>query len=236
MIFGIHIQFEKLTKFNFFVWKLFMNALLVVDMEVDFLPGGALAVKEGDLLVPLINDLMMLPFDVVVACKDWHPSHHVSFASTHGKKAGDKVEVQGLEQVLWPDHCVQNTPGSTWAPGLKASLIAKVFLKGTDPQVDSYSAFFDNARLHSTGLADYLRAREIQNVFIVGLATDYCVKCSALDALELGFGVYLVLDACRGVEWTPGEVDRAVEVMTKAGAKIISSATVPSLLKKTLPL
>jgi nicotinamidase/pyrazinamidase len=166
-------------------------------------------------------------FERVIATKDWHPPGHGSFASGHpGREVGERTLLAGLEQVLWPDHCVEDTPGSEFAPGLETSKVEKVFFKGTDPTVDSYSAFFDNAHRRSTGLGDYLRGKGVDEVYILGLATDYCVKFSVLDALELGFKVHVVADGCRAVNLRQGDGESSLEEMRRAGAEVITSAEV----------
>jgi nicotinamidase/pyrazinamidase len=200
-----------------------MNALIVVDVQNDFLPGGALAVPEGDAVVPRCNALMK-SFDLVVATQDWHPANHASFAANcRGHKVGDVVDGAGLKQVLWPVHCVQNTPGAAFSPDLDVKRFARVFQKGTDPAIDSYSGFFDNGHRKSTGLGEYLRARGVTDVYVCGLATDYCVKFTALDARQLGFNTFLIEDASRGVNLKPGDVERAVEEMRAAGVKVVRS-------------
>jgi nicotinamidase/pyrazinamidase len=200
-----------------------MNALIIVDLQNDFIPAGALAVPEGDQIVPLINQLQPC-FDLVVATQDWHPANHGSFAVNHpGRKLHDTINLNGLPQVLWPAHCVQHTPGAELVNDLNRDRIAKVFQKGTDPAVDSYSGFFDNGHRHATGLADFLRAQGVTDVHIVGLATDYCVKFTALDAVAEGFRTILIKDACRGVNVTPGDVDRAVAEMKRNGAMVLNS-------------
>lgn len=181
-----------------------MDALILVDIQNDFCPGGSLAVKEGDRVVPVVNELQK-KFDLVVATKDWHPPGHSSFES------------------LWPPHCVQDTPGAEFVAGLDTSRIAHTFLKGTDPAVDSYSGFFDNEHKLSTGLGDWLRAQGVTRVTVAGLATDYCVKFTALDALRLGFETTVVADACRGVEVNAGDTERAFAEMRAAGARIVES-------------
>ncbi|MBN1911917.1 MAG: bifunctional nicotinamidase/pyrazinamidase [Pirellulales bacterium] len=197
-----------------------MKALILVDIQNDFIPGGALAVRDGDQVVPAANRLMPR-FELVVATKDWHPANHLSFASQHpGKGIGDVIDLNGLPQVLWPDHCVEGTPGAEFVPGLDVIGITQVFEKGTDRTVDSYSGFFDNGRRQATGLEDFLRGRHVDEVFILGLATDYCVKFTALDAASLGFKTHLLLDGCRGVDLRPGDVDRAVEEMRAAGVLV----------------
>lgn len=198
-----------------------MNALILVDIQNDFLPGGALAVPEGDKIVPLVNTL--LPhFPLVVATQDRHPAGHGSFAVNHpGRSPFELGELAGLPQVLWPVHCVEGTPGADFAPGLDTARIARVFPKGTDREIDSYSGFFDNGHRRATGLGDYLRERGATRVFVVGLATDYCVKFTALDARALGFEVTLIEDACRGVNLAPGDVAHALAEMRAAGVEII---------------
>lgn len=190
-----------------------MHALIIVDVQNDFLPGGALAVKEGDKIIPFINQLQE-KFSLVLATKDWHPSRHKSFASVHGKKPGAVIELHGLKQELWPDHCVQYTPGAAFAPDLNIDRIQKIFHKGIDPEIDSYSAFYDNARKRSTGLGEYLKEKGVDEITIVGLATDFCVKYSVLDALKLGFKVHIALKGCRSID----DPIPAIEEMKAAGA------------------
>ncbi len=203
-----------------------MEALILVDIQNDFVPGGALAVRDGDRVVPVANRLIP-QFDLVVATKDWHPADHLSFASQHpGKNVGDVIELDGLEQILWPDHCVDRTPGAEFVGGLNVSGIERVFEKGTDRTIDSYSGFFDNGRRQTTGLNEFLRERGVAEVFVMGLATDYCVKFTALDAVELGFSTNLMLDGCRGVDLNPGDVNRAIEDLRCAGVRVTDSATV----------
>src|SRR5262245_60592621 len=159
-----------------------MNALLLVDIQNDFLPGGALAVRRGDEIIATANRIMP-SYDLVVASQDWHPANHRSFASQQpGKRVGDVIQLEGLSQVLWPDHCVQGTYGASFPQTLNRFQIDHVIHKGTDSNVDSYSAFFDNARRKKTGLADYLRSFGVDEVHVMGLATDYCVRATALDA------------------------------------------------------
>ena len=204
-----------------------MNALILVDVQNDFVPGGALAVPEGDRIVPVCNAIQPA-FDLVVATQDWHPTNHGSFAANHpGTKVGQVIDLNGLPQVLWPVHCVQNTGGAAFVPGLETCRIARVFQKGTDPAIDSYSGFFDNGHRKSTGLGDYLKSRGVSDVYVAGLATDYCVKFTALDARQFGFAVHLVEDACRGVNLTPGDVQVAIEEMRRAGVLIVGSGSVP---------
>ena len=200
-----------------------MPALLLVDLQNDFCPGGALAVPEGDLIIPIANRLAEA-FDLVVATQDWHPAGHGSFAANHpGKVPGDRIDLDGIEQILWPTHCVQNTPGAELHPDLNLERITRVFRKGTNPNVDSYSGFFDNGRRAATGLGDYLREQGVRRVYVCGLATDYCVAFTALDAAELGFETCVVEDACRGVNLTPGDVDRTFADLRNLGVQIIAS-------------
>jgi len=199
------------------------RALIIVDVQYDFIPGGALPTIRGDEVVPVMNRLQP-HFDFVVATQDWHPPNHGSFASNHpGKKPGDVVDLFGLEQILWPDHCVQNSHGAELHRDLDRSRIDEIVRKGTDPAIDSYSTFFDNGRRKSTGLENHLRERDITDVYIGGLATDYCVLWSARDAVSLGFRTFVVRDACRGVELNPGDIDRAFEEMRRIGVEVITS-------------
>jgi nicotinamidase/pyrazinamidase len=203
-----------------------MDALIVVDVQNDFLPTGALPVPRGDEVVPVINALMDR-FPIVVATQDWHPPEHGSFAANQpGRKIGDVGELAGLSQVFWPVHCVQGTPGADFAPGLRTERFAAIFRKGLDPRIDSYSGFADNGRRRSTGLAGALRDLGVTRVFVVGLATDYCVKATALDALAAGFEAVCIEDACRGVNLRPGDVDRALEEMRAAGVRVVESREV----------
>lgn len=200
-----------------------MRALIVVDLQKDFLLGGALAVAGGDEVIPAINGVMP-SFELIVATRDWHPPNHGSFAENHpGRKPGDVVELNGLEQTLWPIHCVQNTAGAEFAASLDASRIAQVFDKGTDPSVDSYSGFFDNVRRHETGLREYLKSRDVTEVYVAGLATDVCVQATALDSAGLGFDTYVIEEACRSVELRRGDGAKALESMRGAGVHIVGS-------------
>jgi nicotinamidase/pyrazinamidase len=200
-----------------------MNALILVDLQNDFMPGGALAVPYGDEVIPLADELQQR-FDVVVATKDWHPPNHGSFAANHpGKRPGDRIILDGIEQILWPVHCVQNTHGAEFAPLFDTNRIAHVFYKGTERNIDSYSTFFDNAHRRHTGLAHSLEKRGIKNIYLMGLALDYCVKYSTLDARHLGLNTYVIVDGCRGIELKPGDIDRALDEMKRAGAVLLKS-------------
>lgn len=198
------------------------KALLLVDIQNDFLPGGALEVERGDEVIGVANRAMK-HFDNIIATQDWHPADHRSFASQHkGKNPGEFIELNGLQQILWPDHCVPGTKGSEFAPGLDADKFTKVIRKGTDRDVDSYSGFFDNAHEKATGLEDYLRSQGIDELYIAGLATDYCVKYTALDARRLGFNTSLIIEGVRGVELNPGDCDAAIAEMKEAGVRVVS--------------
>ncbi|TDE37548.1 bifunctional nicotinamidase/pyrazinamidase [Antarcticimicrobium sediminis] len=194
------------------------HALIVIDVQTDFCPGGALAVPEGDAVVDPIN-AMMPDFDAVILTQDWHPSGHSSFASSHpGKVPYDVIDMPYGPQVLWPDHCVKGTPGAEFQAGLRtdADLILR---KGFRPAIDSYSAFFENDHETATGLEGYLRARGINQLTLVGLATDFCVHFSAMDAARLGFDVTVRLDACRAID-LEGSLQRALDEMKNAGVAL----------------
>ena len=201
-----------------------MNALIIVDLQNDFLPGGALAVPHGDEVIPLANELQQR-FELVLATQDWHPPNHGSFAANHrGKKPGDRIMLDGIEQILWPVHCVQNTKGAEFAPSFDTSRIAHIFHKGIDPKIDSYSTFFDNAHRRETGLADYLKKRAINEIYLMGLALDYCVKYSTLDARQLGLNTCVIVDGCRGIELEAGDIERAIDEMKRVGAVLLQSS------------
>ena len=200
-----------------------MRALVLVDIQNDFLPGGALPVPDGDAIIEVVNDLQ-LRFDLVVATQDWHPHDHGSFAANHpGRRAGDVIDLNGLRQVLWPAHCVQGTRGAAFVGLLHTGRIDRVFQKGADPAIDSYSGFFDNGHRRSTGLADYLKAEGVTDVYTAGLATDYCVKFTALDARKLGFNTHVIEDACRGVNLRPTDSREALEELRRTGVEVLQS-------------
>ncbi|MHC4401176.1 MAG: bifunctional nicotinamidase/pyrazinamidase [Planctomycetota bacterium] len=200
-----------------------MKALVIVDVQNDFCPGGALAVPEGDRVVTVVNRLQP-HFGLVVATQDWHPANHGSFAANHeGRKPGDVVDLNGLEQILWPVHCVRNTHGAVFHAGLDRGRIQRVFQKGTDPGIDSYSGLFDNGHRRATGLDEFLKEERVSDVCVCGLATDYCVKFTALDSVGLGFATYVIDDACRGVNLKPGDVAEAIDRMRAEGVTIVSS-------------
>ena len=201
-----------------------MRALIIVDVQNDFLTGGALGVPQGDDVIPIVNRIERC-FDYVVATQDWHPSNHGSFAVNHpGKKVYDQIMLAGLPQTLWPVHCVQNSRGAELALALDRDRIAKVFQKGTDASIDSYSGFFDNGHTRSTGLGEWLKSKKITDAYVCGLATDYCVKFTALDAVQLGFKVYFIEDTSRGVNLEPHDVAKAIEEMKRAGVKVVNSS------------
>src|SRR5437879_6541943 len=201
------------------------SALLVIDVQNCFLPGGSLAVKEGEQVVPVINK-MAKAFSNVVMTQDWHTPGHISFASVHaGKKPFETIDLPYGKQVLWPDHCVQGTDGAALSKDLSIPQAELVIRKGFHKDVDSYSAFLEADGKTSTGLAGYLTARKIKRLFVAGLATDFCVAWTALDARKAGFEVYVVEDACRGID-TQGSLAKAWADMAKAGVKRIQSADI----------
>lgn len=203
-----------------------MRAMIIIDLQNDFVPGGALPVPYGDDVIPLANDLIP-KFDLVVAAQDWHPRNHTSFAANHpGRKAGDVIEVEGLRQTLWPIHAVQNTRGAELVPELNRRHIQRVFYKATDPLLDSYSCFFDNGHRRATGMAEFLKGQSVHEVWLLGLATDYGVRFSALDGLNLGLRMHVIEDACRGINLQPGDSHRAIEEMRGAGVIITNSQSI----------
>jgi nicotinamidase/pyrazinamidase len=198
-----------------------MNALIIVDIQNDFIPGGALPVSGGDEVIPIINELQS-SFSLIVATQDWHPAHHKSFASSHpDKKIFEKIFLHGLDQVLWPDHCVQGTSGAELHNSLNLNRVEAIFRKGMDPDIDSYSGFYDNGYRKSTGLAGYLRERKIRKVYIAGLASDYCVFYTAKDALKENFETYLIEDASRAIDKEGFE--RTKEEILTLGGQIINT-------------
>ena len=200
------------------------SALLLVDIQNDFMPCGALPVPDGDAIVPVVNRLQP-QFDLVVASQDWHPPGHMSFASSHpGREPFEVTQVDGLEQILWPDHCVQGSHGAEFVPELDTRRIEAIIRKGTNPRIDSYSALFDNGHRKATGLADFLRGRGIDSVCIAGLAADVCVLYTALDAVREGFETSLITDATRGVDMQAGDVESAFADMRAAGVRMRSAA------------
>jgi nicotinamidase/pyrazinamidase len=203
------------------------RALVLIDLQNDFVPGGALAVPEGDRVIEVANRLQH-DFSLVVATQDWHPAGHGSFAVNHpGREPGERIDLDGLEQILWPVHCVQETRGAAFVDALEHERIERVFRKGIDPRIDSYSGFFDNDHRRSTGLGGFLREKGVGEVFLMGLATDYCVRFSALDAVVLGFRTFVVEDGCRGIDLQPGDVERSLAAMRAAGVRILNSGDLP---------
>jgi nicotinamidase/pyrazinamidase len=200
-----------------------MHALLLIDIQNDFLPGGALAVPEGDQVIDVAN-LAIESAEHVVATQDWHPANHGSFASQHeGVAVGQLFELDGLPQIAWPDHCVESSPGAEFAATLRSDKIDHVIRKGTDRMIDSYSGFFDNDHRQSTGLDDYLKSLGVDELTVMGLATDYCVKFTVLDALQLGYQTRVLMAGCRGVNLNPGDIDAATQAMRAKGAVIMES-------------
>lgn len=202
-----------------------MNALLIIDVQNDFLTGGALAVPGGEDTIPVINRLQQ-KFSFVVATQDWHPKDHESFAGVHHKGPGETILLHGKKQVLWPEHCVQNSFGAKLFSGLDTTKISGIVRKGMDKKTDSYSCFFDNDHRQATGMDDLLKKNTITNIYLTGLATDYCIKYSALDACALGYRTFVIRDAVQGVDLVPGDVEKAFQEMVQAGAEIIDSAAV----------
>jgi len=200
------------------------TALLVIDVQNDFCPGGGLAVERGDEIVPVINRLSQA-FSVSVLTQDWHPQDHASLASNHpGAEAFSTVEMAYGTQVLWPDHCIQASSGAAFHPDLVTDRADLILRKGTNAQIDSYSAFFENDRTTPTGLMGYLRERAIDSLVLSGLATDFCVRYSAVDAARLGFKVSLVEDACRAIDLN-GSLDAAMVEMAEHGIALVNSET-----------
>ncbi len=199
------------------------SALLVIDLQNDFCEGGALAVHEGDQTVAPVNAISPL-FTHIVLTQDWHPKGHVSFASSWpGHDIFDSVEAEGIPQVLWPDHCVQGSHGADFHPGLDTDRASMVLRKGARPRLDSYSAFFENDRTTPTGLDGWLRVLGVSELYVAGLATDFCVLFTVLDGLRLGYSLHVIEDAVRGVDIPPGGNARAVNAMRREGAAFIES-------------
>jgi nicotinamidase/pyrazinamidase len=200
-----------------------MTAFIIVDMQNDFMPGGSLAVPGGDSIVPLINALQD-SFMLIVATQDWHPAGHKSFASSHrGRSTFETIRLHGLEQVLWPNHCVQGSEGALFYPSLRTDRVEAIFRKGMDREIDSYSGFYDNGMKKSTGLAGYLRERNVNQVFICGVAADYCVYFTAMDALRENFKTFVIEDATRSID--PAAFERAKDTIRASGGEVITSDT-----------
>ncbi|WP_439489507.1 bifunctional nicotinamidase/pyrazinamidase [Algoriphagus sp.] len=202
------------------------SVLLIVDVQNDFLPGGALAVEKGDEIIPVINALQE-KFDFIVSTQDFHPADHGSFAANHKEKnPGEVVELDGLSQILWPVHCVEGSEGAEFHEDLNPIKWKAIFQKGRNTLVDSYSGFFDNARREDTGLGDFLQREGIMDVYVTGLAQDYCVKFTALDAVALGFKTYLITDATRAVNLSPEDGNKALEEMESGGVILVGSTEI----------
>lgn len=210
-----------------------MKTLIIADIQNDFLPGGSLAVPDSDAIIPVVNKLVHL-FDLIVAIQDWHPANHKSFASMHpGKKPLDVIDLNGLQQTLWPDHCIQGTKGAEYSEKIDMRKVETIFRKGTDPEIDSYSGFYDNGHRKSTGLAGYLRERKTSEVYVVGLAGDYCVYLTAMDSLVQKFPSYIIEDATRPINVE--NFKKAKQDFLENGGKIIQSPdliTIPGEIKK----
>ncbi|AIU72691.1 PncA [Hafnia alvei FB1] len=204
-------------------------ALLLIDLQNDFCPQGALAVSEGDRVIPIALDAIKQAQQnsvPVIATQDWHPAHHGSFASQSGGKIGEMGELAGLEQIWWPDHCIQGSEGAEFHPQLNAAHFDHIVHKGTDATIDSYSAFFDNGRRASTELHSWLQRHQIDTLYMMGLATDYCVKYSVMDALHLGYRVVVITDGCRGVNIKPEDSKIALQQMQTLGATLMTLSDV----------
>ncbi len=200
------------------------DVLIVIDVQNDFCPGGQLAVAGGDEVIPLIARIAPR-FEHVILTQDWHPPGHQSFASAHpGKRPFEQIEVSYGTQTLWPDHCVQGTAGAEFHPGLKLPRAELLLRKGFRPQIDSYSAFFENDRKTATGLGGYLAERQLTRVFLAGLAYDYCVGYSALDARRVGLPAVIVRDACRAIDLN-GSVHAIEKEFAAAGVDLVESAS-----------
>ncbi|WP_369312009.1 bifunctional nicotinamidase/pyrazinamidase [Providencia rettgeri] len=201
------------------------TALLLVDLQNDFCTGGALAVNESEHVIAVANKAIAVCQQkgiAIIASQDWHPANHLSFASNSGTQVGDIGELNGLPQVWWPVHCVQNQQGANFHPQLNVHAIQETFTKGENPQVDSYSAFFDNDKVSQTRLHAWLQAQNINQLVVMGIATDYCVKFTVLDALNLGYRVDVLVDGCRGVNLLPNDSERAIQEMQQQGANIVT--------------
>ena len=201
-----------------------MKTLLITDVQNDFIPGGALPVPNGDKIVPIINAIQQ-KFDLVIATQDWHPEDHVSFASNHkGASTFDEIEILGKRQTLWPNHCVQGTKGAELHPNLNTLKCEAIFRKGTDKAIDSYSAFYDNGHIKSTGLAGYLKEKGTSQLFLCGLAADICVYYSIRDAFKEGFDCFFIEDASKALDIEG--FDKIKKEMINMGIQIVSSESI----------
>ena len=204
------------------------TCLILVDVQNDFCEDGALPVKGASDILPTLNELQSR-YDIVVATQDWHPEGHLSFASSHeGKQPMDVINLEGVEQVLWPDHCVQSSKGADFRGGLDLRNVRTIVRKGMDPSVDSYSGFRDNLSTTDTGLAGLLRELGVVEVHLGGLATDFCVYFTGMDALERGFQASILLDACRGLDHPRGSLEEKLDIFRRSGGKVILSRNVLS--------
>lgn len=204
-----------------------MKALIIIDLQHDFLPGGSLEVKNSDIVIPVINSISP-KFDLVIATQDWHPENHSSFASNNtGAKPFETIELNGMDQIMWPDHCIQGTEGAEITTELNPKPVETIIRKGMDPEIDSYSGFYDNHHKKDTGLAGFLRARKVKKIFISGLAADVCVYYTTKDAIDEGFETYLIDDGTRAID-DEKYIEQKKELVDK-GVKIISSADITAL-------
>lgn len=197
------------------------KALLIIDVQNDFCPGGAMAVPDGDKIISIINNISQ-KFYKVVATQDWHPITHISFAKNHHKKIFDTITIGDINQVLWPDHCVQGTKGAELHHSLNLNNVDLILRKGNNPLIDSYSAFLENDKVNQTGLHYYLKGMNITDLYICGLATDYCVYNSAVDAINFGFYSHVVLDATKGIDFPAGNLEKCINDMKKKRIEVIS--------------
>ncbi len=199
------------------------KVLIIVDVQNDFCPGGALPVNDGDKIIPVINRIID-KFDIIIGTQDWHPQDQISFASNHkGKSPYEQIDLDGVVQTLWPDHCVQDTPGSDFHKALHTVKLNIILRKGTNPKIDSYSAFLENDKKTETGLHGYIKALNIIEVYICGLATDYCVYYTARDSVNYGFSTHVIIDASAGIDLPAGNINAVIGDMKKNGIKIINS-------------
>jgi nicotinamidase/pyrazinamidase len=213
------LNFEKSIQINS------NDALIIVDVQNDFLPGGALAVKEGDQIIEGINRVAEFFWNEkanIIFTQDWHPSNHLSFASSHpGKKPGDEFQTEAIGPVLWPDHCVQGTKGAEFHKDLKVDYGHVIIRKGYNPKIDSYSGFLENDKKSETGLAGVLKSLKVKRIFICGLALDYCAYYTAMDGIDFGFDVIFLVDLAKGIDLPEGNVSNAMKNMTEKGIKFI---------------
>ncbi|MHA2287823.1 MAG: bifunctional nicotinamidase/pyrazinamidase [Promethearchaeota archaeon] len=199
------------------------DALIIVDMQNDFMPGGALPVDEGDQIIDNINrvgNIFKNAGGIIVLTQDWHPKNHMSFASSHpGKEPGEEFQSEGIGPILWPDHCVQSSEGADFHSKLKVNLAHAIIRKGYNLNIDSYSGFIENDKKSETGLAGYLKSLEIKRIFICGLALDYCCYYTALDGIDLGFEVYFLVNLTRGIDLPPGNISKSLQIMRDKGIR-----------------